>query len=591
MNKPLHRILAFLRTDSDIEQEFRHSLRDSGFCRNSAWVGRGAASLGLAGPIERDTLEAVLQVGAPDAPYPTLDGRRGGVPQDPAVDLTLSAPTSASLLALVGGDERIVATHDRAVRSALEWAEGNAVTVSVGDRMPGAGIRVDGPGLVAATFRHITSRKLRPHLHTRCVVANIGRDRNGSWRSMREGSLTRSKAAIREVYCDELARGLRRLGYALERAQTPKSFEISGVSGNLVKAFSALQGESQAALEFGSNNRGQATQGNTALSWLVRAEELAFDLARLVVEAEARAALAQTVRRAVGVLGRGLLEVPSGRLAIAVATLWLVLPAPEREATAVVVPNPALRRRVNEAIRRSLVREGVILGLAWKGRQLVGRDVGRTELADPASYAPGDTVVFLRSCEELGIEGGDKLLVGDVDLKRSTLCLVDALGRTKCLEAGSLAAIADGVEVFREPLQLRTGDVVRRTGNGPVASLAPDTIAQIEAVGDGHVRFRLDNGTTAELADSDPRLGHLERAWATPPMDSRARLADNVIAAVDTTNPRCATQQNLYAAIAAVPGWARLLTDNATRLADLLESATGERFGGIEAVAGDRPRC
>ena len=43
-------------------------------------------------------------------------------------DLTFSAPKSVSVQALVGGDERLVAAHDDAVREALAEAEGYAAT-------------------------------------------------------------------------------------------------------------------------------------------------------------------------------------------------------------------------------------------------------------------------------------------------------------------------------------------------------------------------------------------------------------------------------------------------------------------------------
>jgi len=41
-------------------------------------------------------------------------------------DLTFSAPKSVSIQALVGGDERLIAAHDKAVREALAEAENYA---------------------------------------------------------------------------------------------------------------------------------------------------------------------------------------------------------------------------------------------------------------------------------------------------------------------------------------------------------------------------------------------------------------------------------------------------------------------------------
>ena len=76
--------------------------------------------------------------------------------------MTLSAPKSVSLMALVGGDERIVATHDKAVEKTLAWIELNAVETRAQDKGSGAMVRVGGQKMVAATFRHDKRRDERP---------------------------------------------------------------------------------------------------------------------------------------------------------------------------------------------------------------------------------------------------------------------------------------------------------------------------------------------------------------------------------------------------------------------------------------------
>ena len=80
---------------------------------------------------------------------------------------TFSPPKSVSLAALVGGDERILEAHTRAVRSALKEFEAFAATrvrtrKSVSDRITG--------NFVASLFTHDTSRALDPHVHTHCDV-------------------------------------------------------------------------------------------------------------------------------------------------------------------------------------------------------------------------------------------------------------------------------------------------------------------------------------------------------------------------------------------------------------------------------------
>lgn len=74
-------------------------------------------------------------------------------------DFTLSPPKSVSIVALVGGDERIVKAHDHATRIALSELEKFAAT-----RVRSAGASSDRvtSNVVAAVFRHDTSRALDP---------------------------------------------------------------------------------------------------------------------------------------------------------------------------------------------------------------------------------------------------------------------------------------------------------------------------------------------------------------------------------------------------------------------------------------------
>ena len=84
--------------------------------------------------------------------------------------------------------------------------------------------------MVAATFRHDTSRNLDPQLHTHAVIANMLQGEGGKWRTMANESLYRAQKLIGMVYRDELARGLDKLGYGIEKTHADGRFEIAGVS-------------------------------------------------------------------------------------------------------------------------------------------------------------------------------------------------------------------------------------------------------------------------------------------------------------------------------------------------------------------------
>ena len=216
----------------------------------SAWAGRGAAELGLDGPVEPETFKAVLEGEVPDGSGRRLGrlDRDGNRIHRPGRDLTFSAPKSVSLAALVGGDARVVEAHDRAVGHALGWVENNAAQTRMRDPETGRMVRAGDQKIVAATFRHDTSRNLDPQLHTHAVLANMVKGEDGKWRTMANESLYRQQKLIGMVYRSELARGLASLGYRVEKSHADGRFEIAGVSREVIEAFSTRRAEIEAAV-------------------------------------------------------------------------------------------------------------------------------------------------------------------------------------------------------------------------------------------------------------------------------------------------------------------------------------------------------
>ena len=224
----------------------------------SGWAGKGAEELGLTGPVDADTFRAVLEGKVPDGSGQQLGrrGKDGEITHRPGRDLTFSAPKSVSLAALVGGDGRIVEAHDRAVAATLGWVEKNAAETRM--KEPGSGpgqapetgrmARVGNQKIVAATFRHDTSRNLDPQLHTHAVLANMVKGEDGKWRSMANEELYVHQKLIGMLYRNELAAGLGKLGYDIEKTHADGRFEIAGVSREVVEAFSSRRAEIEAAM-------------------------------------------------------------------------------------------------------------------------------------------------------------------------------------------------------------------------------------------------------------------------------------------------------------------------------------------------------
>ena len=217
----------------------------------SGWAGKGAEELGLKGPVDPAIFRAVLEGKVPDGSGTELGrrGKDGEIIHRPGRDLTFSAPKSVSLAALVGGDRRIVETHDRAVAATLAWVEKNATETRMKDPDTGSVGRVGNQKIVAATFRHDTSRNLDPQLHTHAVLANMVQGEDGKWRSMANEGLYARQKLIGMLYRNELAAGLGNLGYAIEKTHADGRFEIGGVPREAIEAFSSRRAEIEAAME------------------------------------------------------------------------------------------------------------------------------------------------------------------------------------------------------------------------------------------------------------------------------------------------------------------------------------------------------
>ena len=226
----------------------------------SGWFGKGAEDLGLKGPVDPEVFRQVLEGKVPDGSGTELGrrGKDGEILHRPGRDLTFSAPKSVSLAALVGGDARIVEAHDRAVKATLAWVEKNVAETRMKDPVTRQMVRAGDQKIVAATFRHDTSRNLDPQLHTHAVVANMVRGEDDKWRSMANERLYGSKMLLGALYRSELAASLTRLGYDIEKTHADGRFEIAGVSRDTIEAFSTRRAEIEAAMA----ERGLGTSGD-----------------------------------------------------------------------------------------------------------------------------------------------------------------------------------------------------------------------------------------------------------------------------------------------------------------------------------------
>jgi conjugative relaxase-like TrwC/TraI family protein len=122
--------------------------------------GQAADELGLRGPVRALDFSALLAEVHPRKREVLVAARLGLDKRRAGWDFQISADKAVSIVALVGGDRRLVKAHDAAVRVAV-----NAV-----ERCPQAWVKegreTERTGrIIAGIFPHESSRNLDPHLH------------------------------------------------------------------------------------------------------------------------------------------------------------------------------------------------------------------------------------------------------------------------------------------------------------------------------------------------------------------------------------------------------------------------------------------
>jgi conjugative relaxase-like TrwC/TraI family protein len=149
-------------------------------------------------------------------------------------DFTCSAPKSVSILAVTMDDRRILAAHKAAANAAFKELEAFA----------GTRVRKDGAmedrttgELVAAAFRHTSSRALDPQLHTHFTVFNATFDHTEDrWKALQTSDMFAAIHYGTAVYRNELAKQLQDFGYAIRH--TAHGFEVAGVEPSIIERFS-----------------------------------------------------------------------------------------------------------------------------------------------------------------------------------------------------------------------------------------------------------------------------------------------------------------------------------------------------------------
>ncbi len=226
--------------------------------------------------LNREDLEHILEGKIFDNGKQIQLGRKEGneIIHHPGQELILSAPKSVSIMALVAKDERILFAHEEAVKNVIDYIERNMVYTRVQEKGNMTFDKTD--NLVAAKFTHLTSRPSKstsrpsteiefssesipdPQLHTHCIIGNMTKCKDGTWRSVVFDKLYDNKMHIGELYRMELAHELKHLGYELDLKKDKSNhwtFEIKGVSTQNIEEFSKRRADIlEAAKEMGRDD-------------------------------------------------------------------------------------------------------------------------------------------------------------------------------------------------------------------------------------------------------------------------------------------------------------------------------------------------
>jgi conjugative relaxase-like TrwC/TraI family protein len=209
------------------------------------WIGSTSAELGLSGVVDPVALRNLLDGrGANGEDLGIM--RRGD--RRPGFDLTFSAPKGLSLLWAFGSSEvrdAVSSAHDRAIAGVIDHLSAEAAYVRRGND----GLELlRAKGFVAAGFRHRTSRRGDPQLHTHVLIPNVTCGRDGRWSAPDARQLYAWQKAATAMYHSALRADLAPLGLWWKVGRNSLG-ELSDIPRSILRAFSKRRVDIEAALD------------------------------------------------------------------------------------------------------------------------------------------------------------------------------------------------------------------------------------------------------------------------------------------------------------------------------------------------------
>ena len=207
------------------------------------WVGKGAQIFGIQGRSIEPQDEAFLAIFS--GKTPTSEKLKQRASDITGYDFQCSAQKSVSIMAILGGDDRLFEAHRAAVTQSYQVLE--TLACVQGRDEQGNKHRTTTGVLCSARFEHDTSRALDPHIHTHFATANLSITPEGKRYALETHDMVKAIRYAGKVYQSALRRNVENLGYRTRDKFSDKGqlegFEIDGISDELCEKYSQRRGE------------------------------------------------------------------------------------------------------------------------------------------------------------------------------------------------------------------------------------------------------------------------------------------------------------------------------------------------------------
>jgi len=234
------------------------------------WMGSGCRFFNLFGTVERQPFSRLFNgfhpnadTGPPESPVAkSLVQNAGNKDRRAGFDLTFNAPKSVSVIwsqAPLAVQKRIEELHNQAIADTLNFIEDTMAYSRTGKAGSGGLVPAK---LIAANFRHGTSRAQDPHLHSHLVVMNVAVDATDitKTRTIEPKPIFKNKMLLGAIYRSHLAHALH-VEFGFNAVRKGDSFEIQGVPDEVIQHHSKRRKQVLARLkELGKSGGAAAAQ-------------------------------------------------------------------------------------------------------------------------------------------------------------------------------------------------------------------------------------------------------------------------------------------------------------------------------------------